>query len=288
MSLVNTLMLTDSGYPELLRNIPAPPKQLYFIGAEPDDWLDAPRVAIVGSRKISSYGTAMTRRIANGIAEQGVIVISGLAYGVDAAAHQATLDVGGITVAVLAGGLDAIYPAYNADLARQILANKGSLLSEYPAGMPSLKQNFVARNRIVSGLADVLVITEATINSGTLHTAKFALDQGKTVMAVPGNVTSPNSEGTNNLIKSGALPVTDASDVLFALKLNQPKKIEKRPFIGTQKESTVLGLIAEGVHSQEDLVLASRLDSSEFSSVLTMLEISGYIRPLGAGVWDLA
>lgn len=288
MENVNTLMLGGSGYPDVLSHIPAPPKQIYYIGQPPASWLNRPRVAVVGSRKVSIYGEAVTRRLAGQLASYGVVIISGLAYGVDAVAHRAALDAGGITAAVLAGGLNTVHPAQHLGLARQIISSGGTLLSEYEPGRPSLRQNFIARNRIVSGLADVLLITEASISSGTMHTAKFALEQGKTVMAVPGNITSPGSEGTNNLIKSGALPATEVGDVLFSLKLNQPKKVQLAPFKGSSREAAVLELITGGITNQEELIQASHLDSSEFSSVLTMLEISGYVRPLGSGMWDLA
>jgi DNA processing protein len=288
MNKVNTLTLKDLGYPAVLRNIPSAPKQLYYIGANPSQWLGRPRVAVVGSRKASAYGAHATKRIVSELAGSGVVIISGLAYGIDAIAHQAALDAGGLTSAVLAGGLDSIYPASNVNLANNILRTGGSIMSEYPDGMPSLKQNFVARNRIVSGLADVLLITEAAVNSGTMHTARFARDQGKTVMSVPGNITSPGSEGCNNLIKSGALPVTEAADVFFALNLSPGKAKAKAPFRGSDQEAAILNLIAGGVNAQEDLAVESGLDSSAFSSSITMLEISGHIRPAGAGLWILA
>jgi DNA processing protein len=284
---VNTLKLINPSFPEVLRNIPTPPKQLYWIGSHPCEWIDRPKVAIVGSRKVSPYGQAVTKQIAGDLSAAGIVIISGLAYGVDSLAHSAALQSGGTTIAVLAGGLDSIYPASNLSLAQQILKTGGSLISEYPDGTPSFRQNFIARNRIVSGLADVLLITEATINSGTLHTARFALEQGKTVMAVPGNITSPTSEGTNNLIKSGAVPVTDIGDITFALKLDNPINTKKSPFSGTEQEQRVLELIAGGTHDQEDLAVNSRLNGAEFSSALTILEISGYIRPIGGGNWIL-
>ncbi len=287
MPTVNTLMLTHPDFPEILRNIPNAPKQLYWSGSNPDNWLKKPKVAVVGSRKISVYGEAVTRSLASELATCGVVIISGLAYGVDIVAHRSALNVGGLTVAVLAGGLDRYYPASHASVANQLIKNGGTIFSEYPQGAPSLKQNFIARNRIVSGLADVLLITEASASSGTMHTAKFALEQGKTVMAIPGNITSPGSEGTNNLIKSGALPVTNVSDVLFALDYKKRSSPTKPVIAGTNKEKSLLKLITEGLTSQEDLALASELDSAEIASTLTMLEISGYIRPLGSGNWGL-
>ncbi|QQS20433.1 DNA-protecting protein DprA [Candidatus Saccharibacteria bacterium] len=194
-----------------------PPKELYYIGCEPDEWLSRPRVAIVGSRGITPYGKIVTSQLAGDLAAKGISIVSGLALGVDATAHEAALKTGGLHIAVLANGLDKIYPASNTQLARQILETGGVIISEYPEGMPSLKQNFVARNRIVAGLSNALLITEAAEKSGTLHTARFAMEQGRDVLVVPGNITSPNSVGCNNLIKSGAIPVSSVDDVLFAL-----------------------------------------------------------------------
>ena len=280
---VNTLTLNSSGYPQNLADIHSPPKQIYWSGVAPSDWIDRPKVAIVGSRKASPYGRAVTTKLATELAEHGVVIISGLAFGIDVYAHQAALAAGGTTVAVLGTGLDQIYPAAHVHIAHQITEN-GTLISEYGPVTAGFKSNFIARNRLVSGLADVLLITEAAVNSGSLHTARFALEQGKTVMAVPGNINSPTSEGCNNLIKSGALPVTGSDDIFFALGLD-PQNKPQRAVRGTKDEQLVFDFIKDGVCAQEDLVSASRLAGPELASVLTMLEISGHIRPAGSGNW---
>jgi DNA processing protein len=158
-------------------------------------------------------------------------------------------------------------------------------MSEYSDNYPGYKVNFIARNRIVSGLADILLITEATLKSGTMHTARFALEQGKTVMVVPGNITSPGSEGCNNLIRSGAVPVTSVEDIFFALKINPSKAAKRRAYQGSPEAQKLLQLIQNGLSDQEDLALASKLDSPILASNLTMLEITGHIRPTGAGHW---
>ena len=284
-SKVNRLKRDERGYPEVLRNIPSPPQQIFWLGANPDSWLDKPRVAIVGSRKISNYGREVTRSLAGDLAAAGVVIISGLALGVDSVAHQSALEATGLTIAVMPSGLDQIYPTSHTNLARQILTGGGSLISEYDIGMPPLKQNFIARNRLVSGLADALLITEATSISGSLHTARFALDQGKTVLAVPGNITNPGSEGTNNLIKSGALPVTGTEDIFFALNLRPTAKKQFRVFRGQPDEEKVLVLIRGGLGAQEDLAIKADLDGPAISSILTLLEIGGYIKPIGGGQW---
>lgn len=284
---VNSLKLNDPSYPDVLRHVSGPPKELFWIGENPANWLYLPKLAIVGSRKISAYGKQVTTKFAAQTAQAGATIISGLAFGVDAAAHHATIDAGGVAVAVLPTPLDKISPVGNQQLARRVLENGGTLISEYPKGADVFVTNFVARNRIVAGLCDVLLITEAAINSGSLHTAKFALEQGKTVMAVPGSIHSPTSEGCNNLIKSGAVPATDIQDILFALKINPKKSKAARVFHGTPDEEKVLELIKQGVNLQEELAVASKLNGAQIGSVLTVLEIAGHIRAAGAGMWTL-
>ncbi len=284
---VNTLKLSSPGFPQILANIPSPPLEIYWTGQPIEAWLQKPRVAIVGSRKISAYGKVVTERLAGELARAGVVIISGLAYGVDITSHRAALAAGGTAVAVLPSSLEQIYPSSHLNIARQI-TEQGTLITEYPQGSEiTFKSNFIARNRLVSGLADVLVITEAALKSGSLHTARFALDQGKTVMAVPGNITSLTSEGCNNLIKSGAIPVTSAEDIFFALKL-KPAEARAKNFGGTEQEQLIYQLIQNGVGGQEELAMAAQMDSPTLASNLTMLEISGYIRPAGGGSWIVA
>ena len=284
---VKALKLNDEGYPEVLRQLHQPPATLYYLGSRPAEWLAKPKVAIVGSRRASGYGRAITTKLAEALARRGVVIISGLALGIDAEAHRAALAGQGITVAVLPTSLDNIYPASHFQLAQQIIKSGGTLLSEYPSGAIPFKQNFIVRNRIVAGLADVLLITEAAVTSGTMHTARFALEQGITVMAVPGNITSPGSEGCNNLIKSGAVPVTDVADVCFALGIkDEPVEIADDPHI-SRSEQRILQLLKDGVVDQEQLALAAKLDAPSLSSALTMLELAGKIRPLGGGNWSL-
>jgi DNA processing protein len=284
---VNSLKLNDPSYPEELKHISSPPKEIFWMGEDPQNWLNVPAVAIVGSRKISPYGKDVTNRLATELAQAGLVVISGLAFGVDAVAHEAAVKAGGMAVAVLPTSLDNIQPVSNQHLARKILTTGGTLITEYSSSSFVSKVNFIARNRIVSGLCDALLITEAAVNSGSLHTARFALEQGKTVLAVPGNINSPTSEGTNNLIKSGAIPVTCADDIFFAMHINPKVQKRNRVFRGTPEEEKVLELIKAGVQVQEDLALATDMDGAEIGSVLTMLEINGHIRSLGAGNWTV-
>jgi DNA processing protein len=225
--------------------------------------------------------------LAGDLARAGVLIISGLALGVDSIAHKAALDAGGLTLAVLPSPIEQIYPASHQQLAERIVAQGGALVSEYPAGAPLYRLNFVERNRIASGLCDALLITEAAAKSGTLHTANFALEQGKAVLAVPGNITSPTSVGTNNLIKTGATPVTSADDVLQALGLETGKAAKPIPKGETPNEQLLIDLLADGISDGAELLARSTLGVVHFNQALTMLEIRGHIRALGANRWAL-
>lgn len=276
--------LKASEIPDKLRIIPSPPRELYVAGDNLGELLARPCVAIVGSRKVTPYGKSITVRLAGELASHGIIIVSGLALGVDSIAHQAALDAGGGTIAVLPTGLDQIYPRCHLHLAKNILAKGGAIISEYPPGTEPFPANFVARNRLVSGLGDVVLITEAAEKSGTLHTANFALSQGKTVMCVPGNITSAQSMGTNNLIKTGALPVTDVDDILQ--QLNIPSKGRQQQALGSnQEEQIILDLLSEGISDGYALLTKSKLDTELFNQTLTMLEITGKIKPLGNNHW---
>ena len=280
------LTLNGADYPDKLRTIPMPPKQLFVLGSAVNELLSRPALAVVGSRKVSAYGKTITSTLTADLAKAGVVIISGLALGVDSISHRAALEQGGTAIAVLPCGLDQIYPANHRQLARQILQQGGALVSEYPEGSQAYKSNFVARNRIVSGLADAVLITEAAEKSGTLHTAEFALEQGREVLAVPGNITSPTSVGTNNLIKAGATPVTGANDILRVLGL-EPEADKHAPTSTNPHEQVLLTLLYEGVSDGSELLTRSQLDVSLFNQTLTMLEIQGSIRPLGNNQWSL-
>src|SRR5581483_2289699 len=285
---IKKLMLSASGFPDTLTVIPSIPLQLFAAGAPYEDWADRPRVAIVGSRKVSPYGREVTTQLARGLAERGIVVISGLALGVDALAHQATLDAGGCTVAVLPAPLSAIYPSSHRSLARRIVEQGGTLYSEYAAECAIFRTNFIARNRLIAGLAKVVLITEAAEKSGSLHTARFALEQGKDVLAVPGSIYSPTSVGANNLIKAGAAPVTSVADILRALGItDKAAKRNARPRGSTPEEQLLIDLLASGKHDCDALLAASQLGAARFNQTLTMLEITGVIHSTGGGQWVL-
>ncbi len=282
---INNITKKHKQYPPYLKEIAHPPKQLYILGEPLDDYL--PAVTIVGSRKLTTYGKELTYRLAYDLAKQGVTIISGLALGADGVAHEAALDTGGRTIAVLAGGLDSIHPRSHRNLAIRLLKQGGTLISEYPEGVPPLKQNFVARNRLVAGMSDIVLITEAAEASGSLITARFALEQNKLVCAVPGPVTSGQSVGTNNLIKSGASLVSTAQDILDLLGIETQSKERQAVFGDTKEEQIVIDLMQEGITALEELQVRSKLDPATFNQTITMLEISAKIRPLGAAHWTL-
>lgn len=281
---VNTLTLGIGNYPTALAALPQPPKRLFYVG-DLLHVLDKPALAVVGSRKATPYGRTVTTEIVGEIARHDIVIISGLAFGIDSIAHQAALDAGGVTIAVLPGGLDNIYPTAHRQLAKQIVDKGGALVSEYEPGHLPMKHDFIARNRIIAGLSNGVLITEAADKSGSLHTAQFALEQGLEVMAVPGNVTSTTSVGTNNLIKSGATPVTTSDDVFAALGFDRLRLNKTETTGATEEEQTILNLLADGVTESSALLALSGLDPAVFSRTLTMLEISGKIRANGTNMW---
>lgn len=288
---INKILPANSVFTEKLSLIDNAPEYINYLGELPES-VDTV-VAIVGTRKPSRYGIEVTSRIAYDLAKSGVIIVSGLALGVDALAHQAALDAGGITIGVVMDELPDISPKTNVPLAKRMIDSGGAVISEWSKGDNTTfnRASFLKRNRLVSGLADAVIITEAAAKSGTLNTASHALAQGREVFVVPGNITSPLSEGCNNLLKQGATPITCAQDVLevIAPDLLLPNK-QKQPsllFGDTPAETTILQLIASGVRDGEALQQQSKLSAAEFSTALTMLEINGLIKPLGANQWTI-
>lgn len=282
---INKVTKLHKRFPQYLLEITSVPKELFYLGEPPEEYL--PAVTIVGARKITRYGEEVTYRLAYDLAKQGITIISGLALGVDGVAHRGALDAVGRTIAVLAGGLDEITPPRHRNLAIEILQKGGTIMSEYPAGTAALKQNFIARNRLVSALSDMTIITESAESGGSLATANFALEQNKLIGAVPGNITSSQSVGTNNLIKTGATPVTSAQDVLDALGLQSEERARQEVFGDTKEEQIILDIMKEGITELDQIQINSELDPATFSRSITMLEISGKIRPLGAAHWTL-
>ncbi len=277
---IRALSQADPDYPELLREIYLPPILLYVRGALVPE--DAWAVAIVGTRKATAYGYQVTEHLARGLAHNKVTVISGLARGIDTAAHKAALAAdGGRTIAVLGCGLDVIYPPENAKLAARI-AEQGALVSEFPPGTQPEPANFPIRNRVISGLSLGVVVVEAPQHSGALITTRFALDQNRQVFAVPGHIYSKASEGTNRLIQAGAKLVMGVEDVLEELKLQQaPQQQEMRALLpATGVEGALLALLAaapEPLHIDE-LCRASRMPAAEVTSAMLMMELKGMVQ----------
>lgn len=286
---INKLKLESPDYPERLRHIPSPPKALYCLGVSLIDLLKRPAVAIVGSRQISPYGEIVTADLARGLAEQGFVIVSGLALGTDAVAHRTALRAGAACIAVLPSPVDNVVPMSHRSLAQQILNQGGAIISEYVSGIPPQKQNFIARNRIMSGLADAVIITEAGLGSGALHTASFADQQNRPVYGVPGNVNMPGWQGTNSLLKSNrAGVITDYTDLLSDLQLKFHALPAQAIKGSNPSEQKLLDLILQGVNDGFALLERSQLTASQFNQTLTMLEISGKIRPLGSNHWAIA
>lgn len=272
-------------YLQILESIAVCPDTLYSIGVLPNERKIS--VAIVGTRKPSSYGKEVTQQLAYDLAKKGIVIISGLALGVDALAHKAALEAGGTTIAVLGNGLPKIYPSTNKALAEQIVKSGGAILSEYEEGTPPIGFRFLERNRIVSGLADAVIITEAASRSGTLNTAGHAIEQGKEVFVVPGNITSPLSAGCNALLRQGAIPVTKTEDILEVIA---PELLQSQTVLAlgnTPAETAIITLLQSGVRDGEELQQKSKLAPHDYSSTLTMLEIDGVVRSLGANQWTL-
>jgi len=281
---IAVLTWEDDLYPTLLaslRQIDHAPPILYLRGTldAADEWA----VAIVGTRSVSAYGRQVTHQIAGDLAANGLTIISGLARGVDAEAHQAALDAGARTIAVLACGLDTIYPPEHRQLAARII-QQGALVSPFPLGTEPVGGNFSARNRVMSGLARGVIVTEASDKSGALITAGHALEQGREVFAVPGNITAHSSAGTNHLIQDGAHPVLSAQDVLDVLNLERVADFTQArrvlPDMTPNEQAILAHLSADPTHIDE-VVAAVGLSAAAVSSALVTLELKGMARSVG-------
>lgn len=284
----NQIAPLEAKFTEVLDTIALKPKMLYFCGKMPENVVS---VAIVGTRHNTKYGDEVAYKLAFELAKRGVVIVSGLAFGIDSIAHRAALDAGGTTVAVLGTPIDEIYPKAHECLAREIIEKGGMIMSEYGPGETIYpRTSFLARNRLISGLAKVVVIVEAAERSGSLNTAMHALDQGREVFAVPGNIMNNYSRGCNKLIKCGATPYTEVEDVLSALF--PARKLRKRPgqtviFGDTAEETAVLKAIYDGENDGEQIMRRIKMRTEIFNQTVSMLEIKGLIRSLGANKWSL-
>lgn len=281
---IKILTIFSSEYPQRLINLSDRPLILYAKGDL--SLIGQTAVAIVGTRMPTNYGKLVTDKIAGELAQSGVVIISGLCYGVDEIAHRKTLEVGGKTIAVVGSGFQNIYPAINTSLANEI-AEKGLLLSEYYPSFRAKKYTFPLRNRIVAGLSDGVLITEAGIKSGTLHTKEYALEYGKDVFAVPGNINSPKSELPNQIIKTAQGEcVLCAQDILDYYGIKKDEKVKKAVELNID-EQTIINLLENGEQDFEFLAIKSKIPVNILNSYLTTLEIRGLIRRLPGKVYAL-
>jgi DNA processing protein len=284
---VKAFTFRDDGYPARLKETYDYPPVLYVRGSieAQDEWC----LAIVGTRGATMYGRQVTEEIVADLARSKITIVSGLARGIDTVAHRTALDTGGRTVAILASGLDTIYPGENAGLAKRIVEN-GALVSEYPMGIRPRAENFPRRNRIMSGMSLGTLVIEAGESSGALITAQMALDQDREVFAIPGSILSPASRGTNRLIQEGAKLVTDYTDILEELNLmTVAHQIEMKELIPpTDTESILLKQVGPEPTHIDEICRACGLAASVVSSTLAMMELKGMVRHVGSMNYTLA
>jgi DNA processing protein len=284
---ITALTWEDPDYPSLLKEIYAPPPVLYARGQllPDDEWA----VGVVGTRRATLYGKQVARMVGQDLARSRVTVVSGLARGIDSIAHQAALDAGGRTIAVMACGLDRVYPPEHRNLAQAIMEN-GALVSDYPVGTPPEAGNFPPRNRIISGLSLGVVVVEAGQKSGALITSTFAEEQGREVFAVPGSIVSRSSIGCNRLIQDGAKMVLSIEDILEELNLTMIEhQSEARAMLpADQTEAQLLALISDAPTHVDAICRSSRLPIQQVSSTLAMMELKGMVRQIGGMHYVLA
>lgn len=277
---VSVLTLDDETYPRRLREIDQPPPVLYLRGTleEGDDWA----VAVVGTRHITAYGRQVADEMSGTLARSGVTVVSGMARGVDTVAHQAALNAGGRTLAILGCGVDVVYPPENRRLAAQIVED-GALISDYPLGAAPEGQNFPPRNRIISGISQAVIVVEAGVTSGSLITATFAAEQGRDVFAVPGSILAPQCQGTNRLVRDGAAPLLSPQDVLEALNLEMVSEHRTaRVILPTEPiELQLYQVLGREPMHVDDIRNQADLPIERVSATLALMELKGTVRQLG-------
>ena len=280
---IRTISINDKSFPPLLREIHNPPKQLYIRGNI--EILKHPHtLAVVGSRKVSAYGKQCIQKLLPDILNAGTIIVSGLAYGVDSLSHRVCTDQHLPTIAVLGSGIDnqTIYPSSHVSLAHNIIKDNGAIISEYPPGTTAYQGNFPARNRIISGLCKVTLLVQAAKRSGSLITARLALEQGRDVCVIPGPITNSTSAGTNNLLQQGAAPIIESQDLLDILNIKPaknntlPKQLNLTP-----NQKTVLQTLSSTPQHIDELVKHSELPSPVLSVALMELELQGAIQNVG-------
>ena len=277
---IKILTWQDEAYPGRLKEIDQPPPVLYIRGEYLPDDLFA--VAIVGTRRVTAYGRQITEEMSSFLAANGITVISGLARGVDAIAHQSTLKAGGRTIAVLGSGVDKIYPPEHRGLAEQMM-ERGAVISDYALGTPPDASNFPPRNRIISGLSLAVVVIEAGETSGALITAEFAAEQGREVFAVPGSILAPQSKGTNKLIQRGALPLLSMNDLMQALDLTRvgEHKAARKVIPADETEARLMNVLGSEPLHVDEIRNQAELPIEKVSATLALMELKGMVRQVG-------
>ncbi|MBQ6130082.1 DNA-processing protein DprA [Candidatus Saccharibacteria bacterium] len=288
---INQIRPQDNEYLQILNRLALKPERLYYYGEWPKE--RSLSVAIVGARRCTAYGREVAYNLAKALGERGVLVVSGLAYGVDSIAARGALDGGGQTIAILGTEIERIYPQAHVKLAGEIVEKGGVVASEYKLGDKlDRKLSFLARNRIISGLADVVVVVEAAEKSGSLNTASHAIEQGKELYAVPGDINRVMSQGCNRLIFKGANPLLSVEEFLMQIlpKKRRTKKERAQQislFADTEEERKVLEKIAEGVIDGEEIMEELDMPVQIYNQAITMLEVKGAIYSLGMNRWSL-
>ncbi|OGV91851.1 DNA protecting protein DprA [Microgenomates group bacterium RIFCSPLOWO2_01_FULL_46_13] len=281
---ITAVCLFEADYPANLKTIDRPPPVLFVKGNLTPG--DTRALAVVGTRKPTSYGREVTEIFVKDLVNAGFTIVSGLAYGIDAIAHRTTLTAAGRTLAVLGGGPDNVYPADHRSLADDI-TNHGALISEFTPGVHPLRGNFPARNRLISGLSLGVLVIEGESKSGTKHTAHHALEQGRPIFAVPGPITSRLSDAPTDLIQKGAIAVRSVEDIVNHLKLSltPPTATDLKPEFANDLEKIIYQTLALGEQHIDDLVRALGRTTAEVSTTLTLMELKGLIKSTGAGIW---
>ena len=277
---IKILTWEDAAYPQRLKEIEQPPPVLYVRGEYLPDDLYA--VAIVGTRRVTPYGRQITEELASYLAANGITVVSGLARGVDAIAHQTALKAGGRTIGVLGSGVDKIYPPEHRQLAQQMMG-QGAIVSDYAPGTPPDASNFPPRNRIISGLSLAVVVVEAGETSGALITAEFAAEQGREIFAVPGSILAPQSKGTNKLIQKGALPLLSINDLMQALNLTRmgEHKAARKMIPADETERRVMSILSTEPLHVDEITNQTELPIEKVSATLALMELKGMVRQVG-------
>lgn len=277
---ITLLTPEDASYPHRLKQIEQPPPVLYVLGeiTSKDEWA----IGIVGTRRLSPYGQQVAEELSRFLAANGVTVVSGLARGIDSIAHRAALDAGGRTIAVLGSGVDQIYPAENRSMAVE-MQQSGALISDYPPGTPPEGINFPPRNRIIAGLSIAVVVVEAGRRSGANITAQFAIEQGKEVFAVPGNIYAPQSIGTNKLIQDGAHPLLKPEDLLDTLSLTLVTEHQQARMVLPENatEAAIFGVLGHEPLHVDQIGIQANLPIEEISATLALMELKGMVRQVG-------